>query len=104
MSDEPKTAHRLYQCEPVTTSAGTAYRLRLIEDGEEVAQGLVSPLEAEEVGARWIKDPNLVPYNSFTLTPAGISRYPSHPSVARGLKLYKVARRSKESQHRHGRK
>jgi hypothetical protein len=100
MGNEAKTERRLYKCEPVTTSAGTAYRLQLIEDGEEIAQGLVSPLEAEELGTRWIEDRNLAPYASFNLTPAGISRYPNHPSVSRGLKLSKVARRLKASQHR----
>jgi hypothetical protein len=65
MSKEPETGHRLYQCEPVTTSAGSAYQLRLIEDGEEVAHGLVSPLDAEEFGARWIEDRSLVLDNSL---------------------------------------
>jgi hypothetical protein len=100
MGNEAKTKGRLYKCEPVTTSTGTAYRLQLIEDGEEVAQGLVSPLEAEEFGTRWIEDRNLAPYASFNLTPVGISRYPNHPSVSRGLKQYKVARRLKAGHHR----
>jgi len=99
MGNEAKTERRLYKCEPVTTSAGTAYRLQLIEDGEEVAQGLVSPLEAEEFGKRWIEDRDLAPYASFNLTPAGISRYPNHPSVLRGRKQHEVAKRLKASQH-----
>ena len=94
--------HRLYKCEPVTTAAGTAYRLRLIEDGEEVAYGLVSPLEADEFGTRWINDRNLAPYDSFCLTPVGISRYPTHPSVVLGLKLYRG--RLKAGHRRQGRK
>jgi hypothetical protein len=93
MGNEAKTERRLYNCEPVTTSAGTAYRLQLFEDGEEVAQGLVSPLEADEFGTRWIEDRNLAPYASFNLTPAGISRYPNHPSVSRGRKQHKVEKR-----------
>jgi hypothetical protein len=74
MGNEVKKERRLYECEPVTTSAGTAYRLQLIEDGDEVAQGLVSPHEAEELGTRWIEDCKLAPYASFNLTPAGIGR------------------------------
>ncbi|HEV7442797.1 MAG TPA: hypothetical protein VGO18_09400 [Steroidobacteraceae bacterium] len=52
MKSEARTVSRLYKYEPVTTSAGTGYRLQLIEDGEEIAQGLVSPLEADELGTR----------------------------------------------------
>jgi hypothetical protein len=37
----------------------SVYRLQLIEDGEEIAQGLVSPLQAEKFGARWIEDRDL---------------------------------------------
>jgi hypothetical protein len=86
MKSEARTVSRLYKYEPVTTSAGTGYRLQLIEDGEEIAQGLVSPLEADELGTRWIEDRSLAPYSDFRLTPAGISKYPNHPSVSEGLK------------------
>jgi len=97
---EATTRHRRYEYEPVTTSAGTGYRLRLIEDGQVVAQGLVSPHEADEYGTRWIEDHNLAPYASFNLTPAGIIRYPNHASVSRGRTQYKVARRLKAAQKR----
>jgi hypothetical protein len=74
MKSEARTVSRLYKYEPVTTSAGTGYRLQLIEDGEEIAQGLVSPLEADELGTRWIEDRSLAPYSDFRLTPADAPR------------------------------